>query len=157
MSKIEQLRDAGNDVREGLVESNDTGREIANAKRMSSEIIERVNVPEESDMAAIRAAANAVRDDARSDFQSRVTERINEAGTRSEGLQQEAREGSDQSRLGAQQMEQARDASPYGASGIASAIEGLGNSEQEFRRIQEQLRNELEQARQQAQSTLSEI
>lgn len=151
MSILEQLSQRQRGLSEGLNETNEAGEGIASEQEAARSILEGIHVPEESDMQAIRSAAQANLSEAQQAFRSEVDARIESLSGEGEALRGEASDMQRQTDEGISQIEGARNASRFGASAMETArggmertSEGMGRlideSEAEFNRQRERAR-----------------
>lgn len=155
--KLERLTAESEDTREGFDEATDTGREIADTKKRQASLMEGLTPPEDSDREAIRAAMEAVRNDALTDYRERTTDVVDDLSHQSEGLQQEGSESESETRDSARAMERAGGISEFGRDAIDNARAGLSKSSEEFRAVIERLRVDAEKAKREAEEIRSEI
>jgi len=155
--KLEGLEDDRRDIKEGLDEATDTGREIADTKKRQAALMEGLTPPEDIDREAIRAAMDAVREDAREDYKHRSMDAVDDLSQQSEGLQRESSESEDETRSSSQRMDQAGGVSEYGKDAISRASERLNATGDEFRALTERLRTEIEEAKRKAREVEDEI
>ena len=155
--KLEQIDSERKDTKEGLDDATDTGREIADTKKRQAVLIEGLTPPEDSDRDAIRAAMEAVREDARADYRHRTLDAVDDLSQRSEGLQQDSSESEAESRDSARHMEEAGGLSDYGKDAIDRASERLVTTGDEFRSLTERIRAEIEEAKRKSSDIESEI